>query len=141
VAVRADHFESSGALPAIGGTATPRRVNENPTEFGVLPDDLVTKNKRERPTEVPVKDVNIRVTNSAGDDFDDFFSRAGDRDVSFLDNERRVGIDENHGFHRTSTMRFWRVVAEGESLRYSIKYCISDSRIRHSKARNHGSTH
>jgi hypothetical protein len=107
----------------------------------VFPDDFVTKHERERTAKVPVRDVNIRVTNTAGDDLDDFLARAGDGDISFHGNEGLIRIDENQGFHGTSTLRCQRAVAGGERLRYSIKYCISDSRIRHSKARNHGSTH
>jgi hypothetical protein len=141
VAVRADHFEASGALPAIGGAATPRCVDKHPTEFGVFPDDLVTEHDWERPAEVPVRDVNIRVTNTAGNDLDDFLARAGDGDIAFLGNEGLIRIDENQGFHGTSTLRCQRAVAGGERLGYSIKYCISDTRIRHSKMRNHGSTH
>jgi hypothetical protein len=61
----------------------------------VFPDDLVTEHDWERPAEVPVRDVNVRVADATGDDFDDFLTRASDRDVPFLDDEGLVGIDEN----------------------------------------------
>jgi hypothetical protein len=141
VAIRADHFESGGALTAIGGAATPRCVHEHPTEFGVFPDDLVTEHDRERPTEVTIRDVNVRMADAAGDNFDDFLAGTSDRNVPFLDDKGLVRSDENKGLHGASTLRCRRVVAGDESLGYSIKYCISDARIRHSKMRNHGSTH
>jgi hypothetical protein len=105
----------------------------------VFPDDLVSEYERKRSAEVSVSDVNVGVAHAAGDDFDDFLTRARDGDVSFLGNERLVGLDKNEGFHGTSTLRIQRVVAGGERLGYSIKYCISARRIRHSKMRNHGS--
>jgi hypothetical protein len=61
----------------------------------VFPDDLVTEHDWERPAEVPVSDVNIRVTNTAGDDLDDFLTWAGNGDIAFFGNEGLVGIDEN----------------------------------------------
>jgi len=107
----------------------------------VFPDDLVTEHNRKRPTEVTIRDVNVRVADAAGDNFDDFLAWASDGNVPFLDDKGLVGIHENKGLHGTSTLRCQRVVAGDESLGYSIKYCISDARIRHSKMRNHGSTH
>jgi hypothetical protein len=107
----------------------------------VFPDDLVTEHDWKRTAEVSIRDVNVRVADAAGDDLDDFLTRTSYGDVPFLDDKGLVGSDENKGLHGASTLRFQRVVAGGERLGYSIKYCISDTRIRHSKMRNHGSTH
>jgi hypothetical protein len=107
----------------------------------VFADNLVAEHDRERPAEVTIRDVNVRVADATGDDFDDFLARTSDRNIPFLDDKGLVGSDENKGLHGASTLRCRRAVAGGERLGYSIKYCISDTRIRHSKMRNHASMH
>jgi hypothetical protein len=119
VAVGADHLVAVVALSAVRLAATPRRIDEHTTEFGVLADDFVTEHHREGPTEVSVGDVNVRVTHATGDDFDDLLTGSGDGDVPFLNLKRLSDVDENERFHGTSTMRLLRVVAGDCRLGYS----------------------
>jgi hypothetical protein len=119
VAVRTNHLVPVVALAAVWLAATPGCVDENATEFGVFTDDLVSEDQRKWTAEVSVRDVNVRVAHTAGDDLDDFLAGSRDGDVPFLDLERLSDVDENERFHGTSTMRLMRVVAGDCRLGYS----------------------
>jgi hypothetical protein len=61
-------------LTAVRLTASPGGIDQNSAKFSVFTNYFVSEDKRKRAAKVSICNVNIRVTYSAGDYFDNFFT-------------------------------------------------------------------